>query len=144
MSAEADQFYPSAFEAAVEKALTNIETKDLDHIEIDFTGVVYIDIVTVLNISSFLEVLRKTSPDLNFTFILPPNEKLLLFIKTWKVDEALAKAAGKDSFFDLLNDDSKAVYQQYCEWAESNRKPNPQTIESLGTSLRFCLRYFVK
>lgn len=132
LSRESDQVYPSEFESAVEKAFEHSDPAEVDSIEIDFTGVNYLDIVAVLNISSFIQNIRKKNPVGKLLITLPDNERIYFFIKQWKIDDAFTKAAGVSNFKDLLTDDSKPVYQKYFDSNEHTSKQDSNVIENYG------------
>ncbi|PZR30044.1 MAG: hypothetical protein DI535_00660 [Citrobacter freundii] len=132
LSNESESVYPSEFEAAVGKAFSAVPLEQSDSVELDLSGINYLDIVSVLNISALFEYIAKNHPSIRLSLSFSNNEKLLFFIRQWKIDEGLAKAARVESFLELLSESTRSVYKEYLNTIEIRRHQSANLTEKYG------------
>ncbi len=121
LAKESKEIYPSDFEACLETSLVGVKLNEIEKLTIDFRDINYLDIVSALNISAFIQQVVKINLDVKTSIYLPTNEKVLFFFKQWRLDEGFAKAAKVDFFIDLLTEEYKESYKEYCSKIESEK-----------------------
>src|SRR4051812_29989332 len=82
--------YSNRFESYLHEAFA--EEKSISDLTLDFSGLVFIDVVTLINISSFVQYFLEMDKG-RLRICLPSNKNVCTFLKYWNFKEGFENAA---------------------------------------------------
>jgi len=119
-SSKYQTLFSNEFESAIADAFQEQEGQKIDKVTLDFTDLIYVDVVTLPNISSFVQsFLEDKSKTVKIK--LPNNPKVLTFLKTWDFTDSFFYSTKKErELKDCLDDASHDLSKLFFSNSEED------------------------